>query len=122
MSKPPPPWTAPAHLTGLPYTDKRKRTGTDMRGTLAECLERWIALPHHHQINCSLAVEGTGEPWEPERMAAFIRRHGPPPALAARAQASAEWLMAAIEEKRSERDFEPQHFSDAAGIVRGYGR
>lgn len=115
-----PDWTVPARLDGLPATNWKRRTGVTMDGTLAECLERWLSLPHSDQINCSLSVRGTGQVWEPERMAAFIKRHGPPPALAARVQGNAEVLMRMLEEAKPEQPV--RHFPDAAGIARGYGR
>lgn len=114
---PEPDWTASARLDGLPAKSWKRRTGVTMDGTLAECLEKWLALPHHHQINCSLSVVGTGQAWEPERMAAFVKRHGLPPALAARVQGNAEVLMRMLEEAKTEKPV--QHFPDAAGIARG---
>jgi hypothetical protein len=117
---PEPSWDTHARLDGLPATNWKRRTGVTMDGSLAACLEKWLSLPHHHQINCSLAVSGTGEPWEPERMAAFVRRHGPPPALAARIHGNAEVLMRMLEETKAEQHL--RHFRDAAGIARGYGR
>jgi hypothetical protein len=115
-----PDWNTPSRLNGLPATNWKRRSGVTMDGTFAECLERWLGLPHHHQINCSLSVEGTGEPWEPERMAAFVRRSGLPPALASRVQGNAEVLMRMLEGAKTEQPV--QHFPDGAPIARGYGR
>lgn len=115
-----PDWTAPARLDGLPATNWKRRTGVTMDGTLAECLERWLSLPHRDQINCSLSVRGTGQVWEPERMAAFIKRHGVPPALEARVNGKAEVLMRMLEEAKADKPV--QHFPDGAPIARGFGK
>jgi hypothetical protein len=81
---PEPPWHAPAHLWGLPVTSWKKKDGFDLRGTLAECIARWLSLAAHHQRNCEMSCRDTAAgAWEAERIAAYIRTHGLPPAVLA---------------------------------------
>lgn len=78
-------WNTPAHLWGLPYTNKKTRAGFEMRGTLAECITRWLALPGYQQQNCEMACDPPGRGiWSAERISAFVAKNGLPPDMAAR--------------------------------------
>lgn len=81
---PAPPWDSPAHLWGLPVTSWKTKAGFDLRGTLAECITRWLSLAAHHQRNCEMSCrDASPGVWEAERIAAYIRTHGLPPAMVA---------------------------------------
>jgi hypothetical protein len=77
-------WNSPARLWGMPYTNWKKRSGYEMRGTLAECVIRWLSLPGDQQRACQMACSEAGnEVWSAERIAAYVVTHGLPPALVA---------------------------------------
>jgi hypothetical protein len=80
---PAPPWDAPAHLTGLPCTNWKKRTGIEKRGALAECVKRVLDLADHHQRNVSLSAEGGGRHvgLSAGGIGAFVMANGLPPII-----------------------------------------
>ena len=82
MSKSEPPWDTPAHLLGLPCTNWKRRTGVEMRATLAECIQRWLSLPAHQQQNCSLSHDAGAGRWGPGSIRAYVAAHGLPPQMA----------------------------------------
>ena len=80
----PPPWHAPAHLWGLPYTNWKKRTGYDLHATFGECVYRFLSLPHHAQQNCQMTCVAAGAGiWNPPRIGSYVLSHGAPPQLSA---------------------------------------
>jgi hypothetical protein len=97
MPSPPPSWDAPSLLSGLPVTNWKKRTGAEMRGTLARCVERFLNLPRHQQQDCSLRIEGY-RTLEAASIVAFVAMHGLPPSILARANNAADWLRKATTE------------------------
>lgn len=115
--RPDPDWNIQAHLWGLPYTNWKKRTGYEMRGTLAECIERFLSLPYHQQINCELSWDppesGT---LEADGIRRLVERIGPPPTLAAQRQISQEKLAAMM--AKPVEDFRPQSapYNDGASV------
>jgi hypothetical protein len=78
---PQPSWDTPAHLFGLPYTNWKRKTGCEMRGTLAECIERWLGLPPEQQQNCTLTNDAAPGQWGPASIRAYVAAHGVPPQL-----------------------------------------
>ncbi len=118
MPPPDPEWTVQAHLSGLPYTNWKKRTGYDMRGSLAECAERFLNLPYHHQINCSLSWEGGGHFSSSDDIRSLLRRIGPPPQMAARMMTAERWLQMMAKPKA---EFRPDTgpYNDASTIGLG---
>lgn len=72
MSKPQPTWTTPAHLFGLPITNWKRRAGCEMRGTLAECIQRFLSLPKHQQQNCTLTNSAAPGQWGPASIRAYV--------------------------------------------------
>jgi hypothetical protein len=53
-----------------------------MRGTLAECIERWLRLPPHHQQNCSLSHDAGPGRWGSGSIRAYVAVNGLPPQMA----------------------------------------
>jgi len=53
-----------------------------MRGTLAECIQRWLSLPPHQQQNCSLSHDAGPGHWGPGSIRAYVAAHGLPPQMA----------------------------------------
>jgi hypothetical protein len=78
-----PTWNTPAHLVGLPVTNWKKRTGFEMRGTLGECIERFLNLQPQHQQNCTLTHEAGQGNWGPASIRTFVLTNGPPPQMTA---------------------------------------
>jgi hypothetical protein len=76
-----PSWDTPAHLVGLPYTNWKRKTGFEMRGTLAECIQRWLSLPQHQQQNCTLTNDAAPGRWGPASIRAHVAVHGVPPQM-----------------------------------------
>ena len=79
MSKPS--WDTPAHLVGLPCTNWKRRTGVEMRGTLALCIQRWLSLPPHQQQNCTLSNDASPGRWGPGSIRAYVAVNGLPPQM-----------------------------------------
>jgi hypothetical protein len=77
-----PTWDSPAHLFGLPYTNWKRKSGCEMRGTLAECVQRFLSLPQHHQQNCILTNSASPGQWGPASIRAYVAVHGLPPQMA----------------------------------------
>ena len=102
MPSPSPCWDAPSLLSGLPVTNWKKRTGAEMRGTLAQCVERFLNLPYHQQRDCSLRIDGY-RTLEAANIVAFVATHGLPPSIAARVDNATDWLRKATTETRYER-------------------
>jgi hypothetical protein len=70
-----PAWETPAHLFGLPLKSWKRKSDIEMRGTLAECVKRFLNLPQHHQQNCTLTmdnVSGRSGPASIRRMSRFM--------------------------------------------------
>ena len=82
MRKSEPTWNTPARLIGLPCTTWKRRTGVEMRGTLAECILRWLNLPAHQQQDCSLSHDAGPGRWGPGSIRAYVALHGLPPQMA----------------------------------------
>lgn len=80
-SMPQPQWTTPAHVVGLPYTNWKRKTGFEMRGTLAQCVQRFLSLPQHHAQNVTLTIEGVKGNWGPASIRAFVAANGVPPQM-----------------------------------------
>jgi hypothetical protein len=78
-------------LSGLPVTNWKKRTGAEMRGTPAQCVERFLNLPHQQQRDCSLRIDGY-RTLEAANIVAFVATHGLPPSIAARVDNATDWL------------------------------
>ena len=91
MSKPT--WDTPAHLVGLPCTNWKRRTGVEMRGTLAQCIERWLSLPPHQQQDCSLSHDAGPGRWGPGSVRAYVAVHGLPPQMAPVSPAQLEKMI-----------------------------
>jgi hypothetical protein len=77
-----PSWNTPAHLFGLPYTSWKRKTGCEMRGTLAKCIQRWLSLPQHQQQNCTLSNDATPGQWGPASIRAYVAANRLPPQMA----------------------------------------
>jgi hypothetical protein len=77
-----PTWDTPAHLFGLPYTSWKRKTGCEMRGTLAECVGRFLSLPQNLQQNCTLTNSAAPGQWGPASIRAYVAVHGLPPQMA----------------------------------------
>jgi hypothetical protein len=92
------PWNCPARLSGLPVTNWKKRTGSEMHGSLAACVERWLGLPEHQQRDCYLSIEGVGH-FEGRGISSLVMRYGLPPAIAVRVNMSAQQYLKMIEPK-----------------------
>ena len=82
-----PNWDTPARITGLPYTNWKKRTGCELKGTMAQCIARWLDLQGYQQRECSLSwgdpITGPFGRMGHHGIAAYIVAHGLPPAVAA---------------------------------------
>jgi len=82
-----PTWDTPARVIGLPCTNWKKRTGIELRGTLAQCVARWLDLQSHQQRECTLHwgdhSAGPVGTMGPASIGAFVIAHGLPPAVAA---------------------------------------
>lgn len=99
MSTPSPSWDTPAHLRG----PRIGRTMFEVRGTMADRIEAFLSLAHHHQQDCELSPAGSDSPWGPGCIRGYVKRNGPPPAMAARARISAEKLRGMMVETPYER-------------------
>jgi len=80
-----PDWNTPAHLSGLPCTNWKRRTGMEMRDTLAACIKRWLDLPAHQRRDCTLYVgeSGKGRMLDGGAITREIEQIGLPPDMAA---------------------------------------
>jgi hypothetical protein len=76
MPSPSPSWETPAHLRG----PRIGRKMFEVRGTMADCVEAFLSLAHHHQQDCELSPAGSDSPWGPGCIRAYVKRNGPPPA------------------------------------------
>jgi hypothetical protein len=119
MSKPPA-WDTPAHLVGLPYTNWKHKTGFEMRGTMAECVQRFLNLPQHHQQNCTLTIEGTRGNWGPASIRAHVAVHGVPPTMGTVSLDRLKEMT--TKELPTATPPSPLQAQDAAAVARGSGR
>jgi hypothetical protein len=76
-----PVWNTPAHLFGLPIKNWKRKSGIEMRGTLAECIQRFLSLPQHQQQNCTLTNDAAPGHWGPGSIRAYVAVHGLPPQM-----------------------------------------
>lgn len=81
-----PAWDSVAHMFGMPFANFRRREGHEMRGTMAECCERWLGLPYNARWGVTLTwhKENTAYSWNAKYIAAYVLRNGLPPAMAER--------------------------------------
>jgi hypothetical protein len=82
-----PHWDDPEHLMGLPCTNWKKRLGYEMRGTVAQCVARWLDLPGGQMRWSDLcwgdpAFDRNGQMGS-AGLAAYVLKHGVPPHVAA---------------------------------------
>lgn len=116
----PPSWNAPAHLVGLPYTNWKRKTGFEMRGTLAECVQRALSLPDHNAQNITLTIEETPGRWNMASIRAHVAKHGAPPQMGIPLPERLKQLT----EKQPLRATPPSptQVQDGAAIAKGAGR
>jgi hypothetical protein len=53
-----------------------------MRGTLAECVQRWLDLPQHEQQDCMLTNSAAPGQWGSAGIRAYVALNGLPPRMA----------------------------------------
>ncbi len=81
-----PDWNTPGTLDGLPVRHWKRRTGYTERGTVAELVQRWLALPWNIKMECSLGwgpnSDGQHGAMGGSEIGSYVRRNGLPPAMA----------------------------------------
>jgi hypothetical protein len=116
----PPLWNAPAHLFGLPIRSWKHKADIEMRGTMAECVQRFLNLPQHQQQNCTLTIDGTPGTWGPASIRAHVAIHGAPPQMGKLPPHRLK--MMTTKELPQPTPPSPLQAQDAATIAKGAGR
>ncbi len=75
-----PDWSTPGTLDGLPVRHWKRRTGYTERGTVAQLVMRWLALPWNIKTECSLGwgpnAAGQHGAMGSSEIGSYVRRHG----------------------------------------------
>jgi len=85
---PSPSWDTPAHLRG----PRIGRKMFEVRGMMADCVEAFLSLAHHHQQDCDLSPADSDSPWGAGGICAYVKHNGPPPAPRILAEELAEMM------------------------------
>jgi|GEM_PF-5900595 len=86
---PEPSWNTPARIDGLPAKSRKTRaTDVSKSGTMAEVVEMFLGLAHHHQRDCSISwgptAGGDYGSMSAGTIARYVERKKLPPQMAAR--------------------------------------
>ena len=120
MSKSQPTWDTPAHLFGLPLKSWKRKGDCEMRGSLAECVQRFLSLPQHHQQNCTLSNDAAPGQWGPASIRAYVAAHGLPPSMAPVSPARLKQLT--TKDLPQATPPSPLQVQDGAAVAKGAGR
>lgn len=118
MSKPT--WNTPSHLFGLPLRSWKRKADCEMRGTLAECVQRFLSLPQHHQQNCALTNSAAPGQWGPASIRAYVAVHGLPPQMAPVSPSRLKEMTS--KELPQATSSNPLQVQDGAVVAKGPGR
>jgi hypothetical protein len=120
LSKSQPTWNTPAHLFGLPIKNWKRRADCEMRGTLAQCIQRFLGLPQHHQQDCTLTNSAAPGHWGPASIRAYVAVHGLPPQMAPVSPSRLKEMT--TKELPQVTPPSPLQAQDAASVAKGAGR
>ncbi|HUE65806.1 MAG TPA: hypothetical protein VMO78_15635 [Rhizomicrobium sp.] len=107
-------------FSGLPVTNWKKRAGYEIRGTMAECVEKWLSLPDYQKRDCRLRVDDLGS-FEGNGITRLVKRYGLPPRMAARLGMWAAQYLEAIKQRPYERPASADPISLGHGSARDDG-